>query len=47
MIIANFTPQEICTYLKLCSDENKPGSIEIEVNNDYGKLITFNNNKIY
>lgn len=42
MIIANFTPQEICTYLKLCSDENKPGSIEIGGRNDNGKLITHN-----
>ncbi|CAO1419314.1 unnamed protein product [Diamesa tonsa] len=34
MIIANFTPQEICTYLKLCSDEHKPVSIEIEGSNE-------------
>lgn len=42
MIIANFTPQEICTYLKLCSDEHKPVSIQIEGSNENGKLI--NNN---
>lgn len=39
MIIANFTPQEICTYLKLCSDENKPGLIVTQESNEIGKLI--------
>ncbi|CAO1418979.1 unnamed protein product [Diamesa serratosioi] len=34
MIIANFTPQEICTYLKLCSDSTPSGLMEIEVDND-------------
>lgn len=40
MIIANFTPQEICIYLKLCSDENKPGLIVTQESNEIGKLIT-------
>ena len=39
MIIANFTPQEICTYLKLCSDDKPVGIIEIEVDNEIRKLI--------
>ena len=45
MVIANFTPSEVCTYLKFCSDSSsKPyGLIGIEVDSGIGKLIIFIN----